>query len=719
MDTPESNSPWYRRTLRWGQTNLTEIDPTRYDGAWWRSYWKRTHTQGVIVNSGGIVAYYPTSIPNAYRAQYLGSRDLFGEIVAAAREEGLAVLARMDTNRVHSPIFEEHPEWIARNRDGAPYRRGELFVTCVTGGYYREFVPRILREIIDRYHPDGFTDNSYSGLDRRSICYCPSCKAHFRKDAGLDLPPEADWDDSRFRRWVRWGYRKREEIWDLNNRVTREAGGPDCRWIGMVGGNPLEESVRLRDLKSITASTCIIMLDFQRRNASDGFPSNAVAGKLLHDIAGWDMLIPESTAMYQNGGRGDQTFRLAAKPEGEVRLWAFEGFSGGIQPWWHHVGAFHEDRRQYETSPPLFEWHERNARFLIDREPIASVGILWSQENIDYLGRNQPEFEFSFPWRGMINALVRSRIPFMPVHADNIEKRASNIDALVLPNVGVLSDDQCTALLAYLKKGGSVLATGRCGILDSDGEPREANPLDGVLGIRRREGRHGVTNPHLEEWEAFDAQSYLRIERESHSFTGAEELMRGFERTDIIQFGGCLEVVDPVDAAVPLTYIPPFPIYPPELAWMRQLRTSLPALTVRAGAEGGRIAYFPADVDRLYGRFNAFDHYLLLRNALRWTIGGQSPVDIDGPGLVDCHPYRQGNRILIHITNLNNEGAWRAPVSEIVPSGPYRVRVHVSLSRASRALLAVAGRNTECRAVGDWVQFEIEQIHDHELAVLE
>lgn len=34
--------PWYRRTYRWAQTNITEIDPTRYDIAWWRQHWKRT-----------------------------------------------------------------------------------------------------------------------------------------------------------------------------------------------------------------------------------------------------------------------------------------------------------------------------------------------------------------------------------------------------------------------------------------------------------------------------------------------------------------------------------------------------------------------------------------------------------------------------------------------------------------------------------------------------
>src|SRR6266498_3137509 len=76
--------PWYRRCYRWGQTNLTEIDPTRYDDTWWRQHWRRTRVQGVIVNAGGIVAYYPSRFPLHHRALYLGERDLYGEIVAAA-----------------------------------------------------------------------------------------------------------------------------------------------------------------------------------------------------------------------------------------------------------------------------------------------------------------------------------------------------------------------------------------------------------------------------------------------------------------------------------------------------------------------------------------------------------------------------------------------------------------------------------------------------------
>src|ERR1700735_851869 len=94
---PESgDTPWFRRVLRWGQTNITERDPVRYDIPWWREYWKRTEVQGVIVNAGGIVAYYPSKFPLQHRAEFLNGRDLFGELTRAAHDDGLAVLARME-----------------------------------------------------------------------------------------------------------------------------------------------------------------------------------------------------------------------------------------------------------------------------------------------------------------------------------------------------------------------------------------------------------------------------------------------------------------------------------------------------------------------------------------------------------------------------------------------------------------------------------------------
>ena len=347
--------PWYRRTYRWGQTNITEADPARYDIAWWRSYWKETEVQGVIVNAGGIYAYYPSRFPLHRRPATLGDRDLYGEIARAAHEDGLAVLARMDSSRAHEDLYQAHPDWFARDEEGRPFRAGEHFITCVNSPYYEDYLPGILREIIDRSHPEGITDNSWSGLDRSRICHCEHCQKRFDQRTGKPLPRSHDWNDAVFRSWIEWSYETRLAVWDRNNRVTREAGGPDCLWIGMNGGSVTGQSRAFRDIAAICSRARILMLDHQSRGDSDSFQNNAETGKLLHGLLGWDKLIPESMPMYQ---MGRPTFRLASKPQAEARMWMLAGFAGGIQPWWHHVGAYHEDRRMYKTAGPVLRWHK-------------------------------------------------------------------------------------------------------------------------------------------------------------------------------------------------------------------------------------------------------------------------------------------------------------------------------------------------------------------------
>src|ERR1700753_3778829 len=59
----QGDAPWYQRTYRWGQINLNELDPQHFDLQWWRGDWQRSQTQGMVINAGGIVAYYPSKEP--------------------------------------------------------------------------------------------------------------------------------------------------------------------------------------------------------------------------------------------------------------------------------------------------------------------------------------------------------------------------------------------------------------------------------------------------------------------------------------------------------------------------------------------------------------------------------------------------------------------------------------------------------------------------------
>ena len=728
--TEMDRKDWYRTTLRWGQTNITELDPIRYDIGWWRSYWRQTRVQGIIVNAGGIVAYYPSALELQHRAAYLGDRDLFGEVVSAAREEGLVVLARMDSNRTYEPFYEAHPDWFARMRDGSPYRTGPFYIACINSPYYEVYLPEVLREVIEQYHPDGFADNSWSGLSRDQICYCDHCVKGFRDATGMALPGGVDWDSPAYRAWIRWNYDRRLAVWDLNNLTTREAGGPDCLWIGMNSGDIVGQSRSFRDYRAICERSEMVLLDNQTRRDATGFQANGDMGKVIHGLLGWDRLVPESMAMYQSPS---PTFRVASRPAPEARMWMVEGFAGTIQPWWHHIGAYHEDRRQYRTAPPLMRWHEQHEAHLVGRLPIASVGLVWSQENVDFYGRDDPENRVSLPYWGMAQALIRARIPYLPVHADHIERDAGTLAVLVLPNVGLLTDAQRDAVRRFVAQGGGLVATGQSSLYGEWGKARSDFALADLFGAHATGEHAGELSPANLAWDAYSHHSYLRLHPELRArvagpITGEEPsalsarhpVLAGFEETDILPFGGRLERVR-LDArsVAPLTLIPPFPIYPPETAWMREMDSGEAALVVSEGEGQGRVAYLPTSLDHAFARHNLPDHGDLLANLIRWAADGRIPLSVVGPGLLDCHLYHQEDRLVLHLVNLSHPGAWRAPLHELVPLGPFEIAVQLPASVEGRTVKTLVAEQTSPLTVENrWARFEVAWIVDHEVLVI-
>ena len=722
--------PWFRRVTRWGQTNITETDPATYDIKWWRSYWKLTQVQGIIVNAGGIVAYYPSSIPYHRQAESLGGRDLFGELCRSAHEDRLAVFARMDSNRAHKEFYDAHPGWFAIDSEGKPYKAGELYITCINSPYYDDHIPSVIREIVKLYQPEGFTDNSWSGLGRDSICYCENCRKSFMEKNGMEIPARANWDDNVYRQWIKWNYNRRLEIWDLNNQTSKSAGGNNCIWAGMNSGSVSGQCRSFRDYKEICSRAEIIMLDSQARNDAEGFQQNGITGKLIHSLLGWEKLIPESMAMYQ---AGRPTFRLSAKPVNEARMWMTEGIAGGIQPWWHHVGAYHEDRRMYKTAAQVLAWHKTNEKYLIDRTPVGNVGVVWSQQNTDFFGRDATEQMVELPWRGITQALIRSRIPFLPVHADHIKRDAKNFSLLILPNLGVMTEEQVESVKKYVADGGNLLATGETSLYGEWGDPRQDYALSKLFGAHIT-----VKAPVLSEDKSARRYSetlhtYLRIHPEMRSRTEGPHnssepvasgvrnpVLKGFEETDILPFGGTLNPLETDKGTeILLTFIPAFPIYPPETSWMRIPKTNIPGLILNKLENGSRVAFLPADIDRQFGRYNLPDHGDLLENLIRWASDNDFSLNVDGHGLVDCHLYRQEKQLVLHIVNLTNTGTWRQPLHELIPAGPFNISVRIPENIAGNEInLLVSGKKLKPDTRERWCKFEISTIHDHEVAVI-
>jgi hypothetical protein len=348
-------------------------------------------------------------------------------------------------------------------------------------------------------------------------------------------------------------------------------------------------------------------------------------------------------------------------------------------------------------------------------------------------GRDSTEERTALPYRGVINALIRARIPYLPVHADHIERDVGRLSALILPNVGALSDAQCARVRAFVERGGGLIATGESSRYDEWGDPRPDFALADLFGAHATATHHGSLGPADPSWEAWATHTYVRLTPELRARVygpqvgtepqvsgGRHPVLAGFDDTDILPFAGRIEVVQVEKTAqVPVTFVPPFPIYPPETAWMRHPTSSVPALILNEPFVASRVAYLPADIDRCFGRDNLPDHADLLANVVRWVAQESIPLTVEGPGLIDCHLYRQEDRLILHVVSLTSAGTWRAPIHELIPVGPLTIRVKRPERVSGRTVrLLVAEKDIRGATEDGWVCFDVPLVTDHEVAVI-
>lgn len=698
--------PWYKRTFLWGQTNLTEDDPVRCDIEAWKKYWKESRIDGVIINCGGIVSYYQSSLPHLYPAASLGKQDYFEMWNKAARQAGLTVVARMDINVTTRSLYDSHPDWYCRDKAQNPILSQGRYVTCVNGGYYREFIPAVLREVISKYHPDGFADNSWAGLSGDTICYCENCKRKFLEEYGLELPEKANWEDPVYRKWVRFQYALRVKLWNYFNAVTMQAGGEHCKWFGMINADPFQTGGRFYDIRRLIANADFIFCDHQTRDADSGFEQNSVNGALLRMASREDNLVAESMAHYYKGIR---TFRLSAAPKQEVLKWMLTGISGGIQPWYHFVGGRILDGRRLNISAALFRWWKDHKEYFKDRENCAAVGVIWNQENNIYYGRDKTKERCTYPWLGFLRALSRAGIPFLPIHADDISRYRERLQTIILPNVAILGKEQESSVLDFLKEGKNLIFSGVTGWMDAEGEWKKTSKLWSNLGLYHEHAVEGANDAGREDWKIHSSHNYIGLGKDRH------QILEGFEETSLLPFGGMVQRIRTDGILKQISsYIPEFPIYPPEFSWIREEEPGTPAILAGTLESGSNVVYLAADIDRCYGKYRIPDHQRLLTNCVLWASGNHIPVTVSAPGHVNCNAYLQQGRLLVHLVNLCGCDSVVGTQTENYPVGPVIVKIKgIRVGKYARSL--VSGKRIAVLERDDETYIEIEMLEEHEL----
>ena len=166
--------------------------------------------------------------------------------------------------------------------------------------------------------------------------------------------------------------------------------------------------------------------------------------------------------------------------------------------------------------------------------------------------------------------------------------------------------------------------------------------------------------------------------------------------------------------------MPAYPAFPPEMVFPRTPHTSSPAAILRATAEGGRVAYFPGDIDRTLWRSGNVDLSRLLQNTVDWLVDGRRPVKIDGNGILETFAWETSVGYALHLLNYTNPNMTRGFFRQFYPLAEQAVTFEIPSGRSVRAVRALRrDRALEFRQEGTTVRFVVPSINDYEVIALE
>jgi hypothetical protein len=689
--------PWYELMRRCGQLNLNERDPVALDVTKWIDYWASLKLNALLLNGGGIVAFYPTSIPYHHRSEFLGTRDLFGELVAAAKAREMRVVSRMDCNYAYEDALRAHPEWFERNLDGSPRPHGEspwLFKTCMFSRYFTDQMPAIYQEINSRYPVDGFFTNGWPSTGALSVCYCESCRQVYRSIGGTP-PEETNPTDSLYRRYYDVFLTRVVDVWTGWQRAVTE-NGRESVYVGNLGGG-----IRtVKNLKRLATAAAWFNADHQGRSGDTPIWDCAQQGRVAQAVMN-GRPITNVTGSYSNS---QPTWRHVSKPPPEMTMWMAQTTASGMVPWLHWLGGAPEDTRWQSVGHDFFTWLAREEPHFRNTQSIASLAVLYPQRTIAfYRSGARDRVTTSDYLQGLYFALLEGRFSFDFVHEDDLSAdRLRRYRALLVANAAYLEDSACAAIREYVGSGGSLLATFETSRYSGWGDPRKDFALADVFGASV-DG--DLVAPH--------GNSYMRIEHE-------HPVIAGFEGTALLPGPESRVPIRSASSDRPvLTVVPYYPAFPPEMVFPRTPQTDSPAAIFRETGRS-RIAYFAGDIDRTLWRSGSVDLSRVMQNTIRWLAGETpAPIRIDGPGIIEIFAWQTEPGYALHLLNYTNPNMTRGFMRDIYPIGAQTVAFEVANGRQIKTVRALrSGTTLSFQQDGTRVRFTVPSIADYEVVAL-
>jgi hypothetical protein len=430
---------WTANNLRVIQTNLPAYEATLNPDSLVSDLQKYS-ANTLIINAGGIMAFYPTEVESHYVNPYM-QPTMLSDVIKKCHDAGIRVIVRFDFSRAHKSIFDKHPDWFYVSPEGERIINDDMYVVSINAPYEQEVLFNIIEEVITRFPVDGIFINmpgyqvrnpyvgKYHGIDQNAYD-----RERFKKYSGMNLPTKEDFSDPVFRRYVEFkGFTTEDLMHRLHDLVKNQ--NPQiaiCTYS--------EKYVDIIRHESQTNS-----LPYWPYNASDNvnntitsYPDHIVSNASIQQIS------------FQS--------RYNAIEPAEVRIRLYENIANGSGLDMSMMGDFqnYQDERNYNVFQEVYAHHKKFERYYGRYKTVSEVLVVSPG--------SWPSGESAQEYRGIQLMLKEAHIQHDLIEDSQLAVQGnalSRYKVIILPDILRL-DSAAISTLEWLQgKGTHLIATNR------------------------------------------------------------------------------------------------------------------------------------------------------------------------------------------------------------------------------------------------------------------
>lgn len=665
---------WYQKQLRMLQTVFREPDIVNYDAAAVVDYLKRTYSNCIIVNAGGIVDFFDNDTELGRRNSFMTTENMLGNLIRECHANGIHVMVRVDFRGVEEARYEQRPDWFAKEPDGsAKMGWNKIHRPCYNSVYSNDHAVTFIHRMMEKYDIDGVWENCVGFGD--GPCYCQKCQTMFREETGQEIPVSIAYDSDEFAKYRAW----KAKCADAHLRRMRDAvksHGEDKAFCAEIFGmfhasNALRTGIDLYNAREYF--DFLVSPAFQDGSANPGrkWDTLTYAASSMRFLKAIDK-DRQSVLLYGNNGT---KWRYVKAPTAETKIWMWEAASVGAGFWNCMFNGQHPgrtlDRRNQGIETEAYRYLKDNEEFLDGQCPKSDVGIFYSRFSRDALGNDSEEKDrYGVFIKGVERALIESHIPYgFILDQDFTRESLREIQTLVLPNAALMSDEQINIIREYVRDGGGLVASYESSLYDEKGKRRADFGLGDVFG---------VSFTGIRKDTSFDCYQLIRRAHSVLERMGAEE-------TSVIMNEGSTLLCRPLEgkeSGMICSYIPMIYNQPPEYAWIPEMRTDYPTIMENTYGKG-KVVYFSNQTDKLVFTNGHEDFLDTFINAVNWTRKEEFSLEVKAPSSVHVVLMeKKAHTDQKVVSFVNTTGGWDRPMRSICPV--YDIEALVTLGEGDK-----------------------------------